>query len=202
VARVRKDALTPDLARRVLDAVADDRYEAAYALGMLGLRASEVLGLARSDLHLDGSPPFVDIRWQIVGSGVRAKRAPLKTAASEEPVALPPFVESRLRAHLAQQPTPIDDALVFVTEAGFAVNASWLTKHFAALVTAAGLPRMTLHDLRHGAVSLLIEAGVHPRVAQELLRHASSRTTMEVYGHVSASQRRDAIDILERAVAG
>ena len=44
---------------------------------------------------------------------------------------------------------------------------------------------MCLHDLRHGAASLLVGAGTHPRVAQELLRHASSKTTMEIYAHVS-----------------
>lgn len=202
VPRRKTDALTPTMAHRILAAIEGDRYEAAYALAMLGLRASEVLGLARSDLHLDDPQPWIDVRWQIVGSGKRAKRAQLKSAASEDPVGLPPFALSRLNAHLGAQPTPIDDALVFVTEPGYAVNASWLTKHFAALTVAAGLPRLTLHSLRHGAVSLLIDAGVHPRVAQELLRHASSRTTMEVYGHVSASQRREAIDLLERAVAG
>ncbi len=200
VPRRHKDAMTPDLAHRILAAVKGDRYEAAYALAMLGLRASEVLGLARSDLHLDDR--WVDVRWQIVGSGKRAKRAQLKSVASEAPVPLPPFAEERLRAHLDSQPTPIGDALVFVTVSGLAVNGSWLTKHFAGLMVASGLPRLTLHDLRHGAVALLIGAGVHPRVAQELVRHASSRTTMEVYGHVSASQMREAVDLLQRAVAG
>lgn len=200
VPRKPKDALTPELAHRILAAIEGDRYEAAYALAMLGLRASEVLGLARSDLHLDER--WVDVRWQIVGSGKRAKRAQLKTLASEDPVPLPPFVESRLRAHLASQPIPIDDALVFVTVSGLAVNGSWLTKHFAGLMVAAGLPRLTLHDLRHGAVSLLIGAGVHPRIAQQLVRHASSRTTMEIYGHVTSSQVREAVDLLEHAVAG
>jgi hypothetical protein len=35
---------------------------------------------------------------------------------------------------------------------------------------------------------------------QELLRHASSRTTMDIYSHVSAAQQRDAVDALERMV--
>jgi integrase len=97
---------------------------------------------------------------------------------------------------------PTDDGLVFVTPAGRPVNASWFTKHFQALLAAAGLPRMRLHDLRHGAASLLLAAGVHPRVAQEYLRHASMRTTMEIYSHVSAGQRREAADALERAING
>jgi len=62
-------------------------------------------------------------------------------------------------------------------------------------------PRMRLHDLRHGAASLLVGAGVHPRIAQELLRHASSKTTMEIYSHVSAAQLREAVEVLQRALA-
>ncbi len=88
-----------------------------------------------------------------------------------------------------------------VTERGYAVNGSWLTKHFQALLERAGLPKMRLHDLRHGAASLLVGAGVHPRIAHELLRHASSKTTMEIYSHVSAAQQREAVEVLQRALA-
>ena len=45
----------------------------------------------------------------------------------------------------------------------------------------------------------LSDAGVHPRIAQELLRHASSKTTMEIYSRGSAAQQRDAADGLQRA---
>ena len=61
---------------------------------------------------------------------------------------------------------------------------------------------MRLHDLRYGAASLLVEAGAHPRVAQELLRHApGSKTTMERYAHVTARQQREAADLLDEAVS-
>jgi integrase len=121
-------------------------------------------------------------------------------------VPLPAFVVARLRSHLERQQQERPDeaptnGLVFVSERGYAVNGSWLTKHFQALLRRAGLPRMRLHDLRHGAASLLVGAGVHARIAQELLRHASSKTTMEIYSHVSAAQQRDAVEVLQRALA-
>jgi integrase len=116
------------------------------------------------------------------------------------------FVLERLRAHLDRQrmerpDSALDDGLVFVTPRGYAVNGSWLTKHFQALLANAGVPRMRLHDLRHGAASLLVGAGVHPRIAHELLRDASSKTTMEIYSHVSAAQQREAVEVLQRALA-
>ena len=60
---------------------------------------------------------------------------------------------------------------------------------------------MRLHDLRHGAASLLVKGGAHPRVAQELLRHAlGSKVTMERYAHVTARQERAPADVLDRLI--
>lgn len=197
------EALTPEVARRILDAVAGDRYEAAYALAFIGLREGEFLGLGWDDVDLEQATALV--RWQIVGSGPKATRAQLKTRGSKATVPLPPFVVERLAAHRerqrAERPVAsLDGGLVFVTERGYAVSGSWLTKHFQALLAAAGLPRMKIHDLRHGAATLLVAAGAHPRVAQELLRHARSSTTMEIYSHVSSAQRREAVDLLQLAL--
>lgn len=207
VPRARRDAMTPDLAKAVLAAVEGDRYEAAYALALCGLRASEVLGLAWEDV--DEAAGTALVRWQLVGTGERAARAQLKTAASEAPVPLPPFAVERLRAHHDRQRleriasgVPTEDGLVFTTERGYGVNGSWLTRHFKRLLAAAGLPGMRLHDLRHGAASLLAAAGAHPRVAQALLRHSTSRVTLERYTHVTAAQEREAADLLQRMVAG
>ena len=192
------------LARRILAAVSGDRYEPAFALAFIGLREGEILGLAHEDIDLDACTATV--RYELVGSGPAATRHQLKTKASEATVPLPAFVVARLRSHLERQrqerpDEAPDDGLVFVTERGYAVNGSWLTKHFQALLQRAGLPRMRLHDLRHGAASLLVGAGVHPRIAQELLRHASSKTTMEIYSHVSGAQQREAVEVLQRALA-
>jgi integrase len=208
VPRFKVAALTPERAREILAAVAGDRYEAGYALGLIGLRASEILGLAWEDLDMDAA--MLSIRYQLVGSGSRARRGDAKTEASETTIPLPAFVVIRLREHRRRQlaervaaGVPTGDGLIFVTRRGFAVNASWLTKHFQVLLTTAGLPRMRLHDLRHGAASLLVDAGAHPRVATELLRHApGSRMTMERYAHVTARQQRDAVDLLEKAIVG
>jgi integrase len=207
VPRHQVEALTPERARAILAAVDGDRYEAAYALALCGLRASEILGLGWSDL--DEARTVATVRYQLSGSGPKATRVQLKTAASEKPVPLPPFVTSRLIAHHAAQlrerfaaGVPTEEGLVFVTPRGLPVSNSWLTQHFQDLLRAAGLPKMRLHDLRHGAATLLVGAGVHPRVAQQLLRHASSKTTTEIYSHVTAAQERQAAEVLEAAVAG
>ena len=197
LARVRKSALTADHAKAVLAAVRADRYAAAYALALCGLRVSEVLGLAWADVADDCSS--ITVRWQVLGSGRRAVRRRLKSEASEAPLALPGFATSLLLAHKRMLPK---GQLVFVTAEGYAVERSWLNRHLGRLLEQAGVERLTIHELRHGAATLLAAEGVHPRVAQAYLRHATSRVTQEVYTHTTAAQERGAAEALERAVAG
>jgi integrase len=47
-----------------------------------------------------------------------------------------------------------------------------------------GLPHVRLHDLRHTHASLLLQAGVHPKVVQERLGHSSIKVTLDTYSHV------------------
>jgi len=52
------------------------------------------------------------------------------------------------------------------------------------------------HDLRHNFVSYLIKQGVDPKTIQELARHSSIKTTMEVYAHVMDDHKREAVNRL------
>ncbi|NEG78051.1 tyrosine-type recombinase/integrase [Bifidobacterium avesanii] len=52
---------------------------------------------------------------------------------------------------------------------------------FATSVEAAGLPSMTLHDLRHTAVSLAVHAKVPPKVVQAIAGHKTFSMTMDYY---------------------
>jgi integrase len=52
---------------------------------------------------------------------------------------------------------------------------------FDRALTAAGLPPMTIHDLRHTAASLAISAGANVKAVQKMLGHASAAMTLDVY---------------------
>jgi integrase len=51
----------------------------------------------------------------------------------------------------------------------------------------AGLPDIRFHDLRHTSATLLLSAGIHPKIVQERLGHAQISVTMDTYSHVLAS---------------
>ena len=54
------------------------------------------------------------------------------------------------------------------------------------------IPRIRLHDLRHTHASLLLQAGVSPKVVSERLGHATVGFTMPVYAHVIPGMQADA----------
>ena len=65
-----------------------------------------------------------------------------------------------------------------------------------------GLPRIRFHDLRHTAASLLLQQGVHPKVVQERLGHASIAMTLDIYSHVVPGMQEQAVHALEMRLFG
>ena len=59
-----------------------------------------------------------------------------------------------------------------------------LTRIFKKLAAQAGLPPVRLHDLRHGAATLALAAGVDLRVVQDMLGHSSIVLTADTYTSV------------------
>ncbi|MCO5974141.1 tyrosine-type recombinase/integrase [Actinoallomurus soli] len=56
-----------------------------------------------------------------------------------------------------------------------------LSVNFAELLATSGLPPVRLHDLRHGAASLALQAGADLKVVQDQLGHSSIVLTADTY---------------------
>ncbi|MFC1945652.1 tyrosine-type recombinase/integrase [Chloroflexota bacterium] len=59
------------------------------------------------------------------------------------------------------------------------------TKAWIKLVRRIGLKGVRLHDARHTHASLMLKQGVHPKIVQERLGHASIQLTLDTYSHVA-----------------
>jgi integrase len=66
----------------------------------------------------------------------------------------------------------------------------------AAQQVIPDLPTVTLKGPRHTHATLLLQAGVQPKVVQERLGHSTIAITMNIYSHVMPSMQRDAVDRL------
>lgn len=73
---------------------------------------------------------------------------------------------------------------------------------FARACGRAGVPRVRFHDLRHSATTLLLEGGVPTKVVSEILGHADTRTTLEIYAHVTETMQDQAVAAMDRALGG
>jgi integrase len=89
---------------------------------------------------------------------------------------------------------------VFTTHVGTPLFPRNDYRDFRRIVAAEGLRRARLHDLRHPAASLMLAAGVNPRVVMEVLGHSQISVTMNTYSHVSTSTARDAVGLVEDAL--
>jgi integrase len=74
-----------------------------------------------------------------------------------------------------------DSGRLFVKEDGSPLRAGHISEHLELLIAKAGLPPVRFHDLRHGAASMLVAAGQPIKVVSEILGHATSAFTADVY---------------------
>lgn len=112
----------------------------------------------------------------------------------------------RHRAWQLQQPLAAaevwqDGGYVFAQADGKPIGARTDWEAWQRLLRAAGVRDARLHDGRHTAATLLLQQGVAPRVAMQLLGHSQIAMTMH-YTHVVPELARDAADRMGQALWG
>lgn len=90
---------------------------------------------------------------------------------------------------------------VFTRENGEQLRPSWVTDRFEALIAKAGLPPIRLHDLRHGAATLALTAGVEMKTVQEMLGHSSISITSDTYSTVMPEVAKNAAEAIASLVS-
>lgn len=197
--------LTPEQSTKFLAAIAGMRDEHLYHVAMAtGLRQSELLGLRWEDVDFEGATLSVRTTLQRYGGAYHLD--PPKTSRSARTLALPAPIAAALRAQRRRQRVERVAAgptwqggrwgLVFTTGHGTPMSGSDLTKRFQAALSRAALPRVRFHDLRHGAATYLLAAGVDLRVVMEIMGHSTITTTANTYAHVLPRLQREAADRL------
>ncbi len=197
--------LSPEEATRLLKAALSDRLYALYVLALTcGLRQAELLGLRWRDVDLNGA--VLSVRQQVYRLAGEWCYSEPKTKAGRRTVSLSgSAVEALRERRLAQNKERLraqtwpDNDLVFCNRVGNPIEkGNLLRRSFGPLLERAGLPHIRFHNLRHACASLLLAEGVHPKVVQERLGHASISTTMDTYSHVLPSLQADAAERMDR----
>lgn len=204
-------ALTAEETGRLLDATRDDPFGPLFALAVSsGLRLGELVALRWTDIDTEARRLTVnqaafqrDDRTYDFGKP--------KTKRSRRTVMLSAIAVDALRRQKARQAaarlaagTAWQDRrnLVFTDVIGRHITPDHVSKAFRVAADRLGFQGVRLHDLRHTFATLALRNGVPLKVVSEALGHVSITVTADVYAHVSADQRREVADAMDRALGG
>ncbi|MGH8897552.1 MAG: tyrosine-type recombinase/integrase [Egibacteraceae bacterium] len=196
----------------ILSAARNERLYPLFVTALAtGMRLSELLGLRWRDVDLRAGTVLVTNQ---LSYGTR-ELAKLKSKASQRMIPLPARATAVLREHRKAQlqqpadPESLGSALVFRSTVGTPLSQRNVLRVWNRVLERAAVRHRGFHHLRHTYGTSLAERGVHERVAQELMGHADSRTTREIYTHTTKrmmdaaiSAAADALDEVLEAASG
>ncbi len=180
--------------------ISDDRWYPAFltVLGT-GLRLGELCALRWPNTDLENK--VIHVKESVVRIKTNSEEGPRtkliiqqpKTKKSLRSIPIPAEVVSELKRwqKLRKEemmrigrPSKELTGFVFARMDGKMIEPGSLSKHFLDLMRENGLEGIHFHTMRHSYASLLLKAGEHPKVVQELLGHSSIQVTMDIYSHV------------------
>lgn len=196
-------------ARRLLELLQAEhiRWRALITFDLMsGLRRGELLGLRWQDVDFDEHT--VTIRQTsnyLPGKGIYVSTP--KSASSARPLLLSTAAIMMLLEYKEWQDAQREklgdawedqDDRVFTTDTGAPIFPDSVTQWFSSFISRSGIPKVTVHSLRHTYASLMIADGVPLVVVSRQLGHAQTSTTANIYAHAIASAQAKAMQTFDR----
>lgn len=161
----------------------------------LGLRASEVIGLQWGDLNWE------DLTLLVRRSVVHGRVGDTKTEASRLPLPVDPRLADALKEQWRRSRHQGPSDWVFANQVG---NPRWqesiLRRQIKLAPARAGIGKIGWHTFHHSYSTLLRRVGADIKVQQELLRHSTIQSTMNVYTQAMSEGKRAANSVVVRSV--
>jgi integrase len=210
--KIQKRELTVldgEQARAFLTAASEDRWAALWTVLLgSGARPGEVLALRWEDF--DGKAIRIQRALVRDRSGGGWSFRPPKTKTSRRTVPLPTSAIASLKTHRRAQVEEklaateyTDHELIFSDASGEPL--SWdriVRRHFDDILTQADVPKIRPYDLRHTCASLLLAAGVNPKIVSERLGHSTITLTLDTYSAVLPGLQEVATEKLDSVFGG
>ncbi|MFC1980567.1 tyrosine-type recombinase/integrase [Chloroflexota bacterium] len=191
---------------RFLDTARDSLYYALFHTAIYtGMRRSELLALRWLDVDFIFSQISVSRSLHHLKDGSYIFTHP-KSAKSKRTISLSSFAIVALHEHRNKQEvlraplgiTLKDDDLVFSTLEGKPLRPNTITRAWNTIAQNAGVKIIRLHDARHSHASLMLKAGIHPKIVQERLGHSTIAMTLDTYSHVTPGLQQAAAESFDR----
>lgn len=203
-----------DEINRFLEAAQDSPYYELFYLALFtGMRRGELLALRWQDVDFIYSQISVNrtlhrLQGGKYGDGSYIFTQP-KSERSRRTIALSPSViltlkdykekQAAIRAKLGRSLK--DKDLIFSDPEGNPLRPNTISRAWSLPAARAGIKAIRLHDARHTHASLLLKQGVHPKIVQERLGHASIQITLDTYSHVAPGLQEAAAVQFEKLIS-
>jgi integrase len=174
----------------------EPRYRALVLVGALSsLRWGELCALRRTDIDLDARTIRVERSLtELPGGGFAF--GPPKSEAGRRTVSFPDLVTPVLRWHLSCFTGAAEDHIVFTGPNGALLRrGNFRRRVWLKALSAAGVPSVHFHDLRHTGNNLTAAAGASLRELMARMGHSSTRAAL-IYQHSTDERQRQIADAL------
>ena len=171
-----------------------------------GLRRGEICALRWRSVDLSKAAQLAVVSsTEQTKAGIREKEPKSGRART---VSLTALAVEELRRHKIRQAEELlqlglrqsDDMYVVAQADGHPLKPNSLTHEFVRFIAGTDLPKVRFHDLRHSHATQLLASGIHPKIAQERLGHATVAITLDLYSHVLPGMQADAASRVDEAL--
>jgi len=178
--RSKPVVLTPSEIRTLLEGLKIREKTLVFIAASTGIRQSELFALKWGDIDL--SAATMNVTRSIVHGFV----SPCKTESSQKPVPIHPLVAEALVKWRKRSKYRQPEDWVFASRYSRGEKPYWgqaiLQKYLRPAALKLGIEkRFGWHTFRHTYSTLLRSVGTEFKVMQELLRHSTLRSTMDIY---------------------
>lgn len=171
------------------------RYHALFYLTLnTGLRLGEVRALTWQDVDFENQIITIDKAMPHFSFSFKDVAEP-KTESSYRTIYVPDDVLITLKEFKKQYWYKNNDNVIFITKNSQVASPQLINKILKQIIKKAELPIIRFHDLRHIHASILINAGVNPKVVSERLGHANVSTTLNIYTKISNKSHKEAANV-------
>lgn len=155
-----------------------------------GLRVGECLGLGWKDIDFENGT--VTVRNTLSYANKHWFLSTPKTATSHRTLKLSSYTKALLLTHKAKQDELkavvgeawVNPDVVFTSAIGEFYDRDTVNRQLKKILTANGMPPLTVHSLRHTNASLMINSGVNIKAVSSHLGHCNISITCDTYSHM------------------
>ena len=202
----KKEALTIDVQKKFLDAVVGYSYENQYRFVLqTGLRTGELIGLKWNDIDFENRTMKIERTMEYRYKVGEWRVGPPKSKSGYRTIPLTDeairILENQRSKNKSLKLVPIEwKDIVFLCRKGTPVKNSTYDTGLFKYCDRVGIPRFSMHVLRHTFATRCIEGGMKPKTLQKILGHSNIGITMNLYVHITEDEKHREIDLVADAL--